>query len=173
MLLTPLVPAVSWGTSPCGCREGGFFMPHWATGNQHSLTHGHAVGYKTTRTWRSWQAMKQRCSNPKLREWPHYGGRGITVCNRWLHSFANFLEDMGPAPDDLTLDRIDVNGNYEPGNCRWATWLVQKQNRRPFEFCKRGHALEGNVYICKTQRLCRTCALERSRLNKQKHRAAA
>lgn len=77
--------------------------------------------------------MKGRCYTPTDAKFQHYGGRGITVCERWLNSFENFLSDMGERPPGLTLDRIDTNGNYEPGNCRWATPLVQSRNRR---FCK-------------------------------------
>lgn len=77
-----------------------------------------------------WEYMIQRCTNPKCRDFPLYGGRGILVCERWK-KFADFYSDMGPRPsDDLTIDRIDNDGNYEPGNCRWTTQKVQKRNFR-------------------------------------------
>ena len=74
--------------------------------------------------------MIRRCSNPKDRAYPDYGGRGIKVCPQWGSSFEAFLMDIGPIPDGLTIDRIDVNGNYEPGNCRLATITVQARNKR-------------------------------------------
>jgi hypothetical protein len=73
--------------------------------------------------------MVRRCTNPSSADWVRYGGRGITVCFRWRR-FENFLADMGPCPDDLTLDRINNEGDYEPSNCRWTTWEQQVLNRR-------------------------------------------
>jgi hypothetical protein len=75
--------------------------------------------------------MKQRCYAPSHVSYPHYGGRGIRVCERWLKSFKNFLADMGPKPGhEYSLDRIDNDGNYEPGNVRWATRIEQCRNKR-------------------------------------------
>lgn len=79
----------------------------------------------------AWVSMKTRCHNPRSLNYRGYGSRGIKVCVRWLHSFANFLADMGPRPSKLhSLDRIDNDGNYNPGNCRWATHVEQQQNTR-------------------------------------------
>lgn len=106
-------------TRSCGCLQAEI------TGRinyKHGLSH-------TIKEYGVWKAMRQRVSNPNFEGYANYGGRGIRVCSRW-DSFENFLADMGPCPQGLTLERKDVNGHYEPSNCVWATRTEQSRNQR-------------------------------------------
>lgn len=104
-------------TSSCGCAIGG------------TASHGHSCGHRVTRTYESWTNMKTRCSNPNVAAYKYYGARGVKVCKRWL-SFSNFLADMGECPDGYSIERINVNGNYTPKNCKWIPLEEQSKNRR-------------------------------------------
>lgn len=104
-------------------------MPWWQKEAQ--KTHGHASGGKLSPTYLSWRSMVYRCTKPNVSNYKYYGGRGITVCDRW-RDFANFLADMGERPEGLQLGRIDNDGNYEPGNVMWQSKSenIADRNRR-------------------------------------------
>jgi hypothetical protein len=97
--------------------------------------------------YNTWKEMYQRCYNPNCHNYKYYGSRGIKICDRWLYSFENFINDMGPRPTGLTLERIDRIGDYEPDNCKWATLEEQNRNRN---FGRREDWVKGDKNIIKS-----------------------
>ena len=125
--------------------------------------------YRCIRARNRWYAMVGRCVNVNHPAYKDYGGRGIAVCDRWLNSFDDFYFDVGDAPEGMSLDRIDNDGDYEPGNVRWATKQDQALNRRPRSHCKNGHEYnEANTHIRKSgKRQCMVCDRERKKLKRK------
>jgi hypothetical protein len=119
-------------TRSCGCLSGA-----------NHRTHGEAN--KVTPEYMCWHAIKTRCFNVGCAAYRNYGGRGITMCDRWRDSYSAFLADVGRRPSDAhSIDRIDNDGHYEPGNVRWVTGSEQQQNRRPYsEWMQRHRAADG------------------------------
>jgi len=116
----------SRGTKSCGCLQREWSSRKAKARKTHGMT--------GSREYISYQAMLTRCENEKASDYKNYGGRGISVCKRWRDSFENFYSDMGTRPEGTSLDRIDNDGNYEPGNCRWSTRLQQGNNQRTNRF---------------------------------------
>lgn len=133
-------------TKSCGCL-------HRDCARQLNFKHGHRTVDATSSEYIAWENMRARCGNPKRPDYKNYGGRGITVCDRWRGSFPNFYADMGPKPSPVhSIDRINNDGNYDPDNCRWATRSQQRRNSRSLlmtdEDIAKGHdlRLQGKTY---------------------------
>jgi hypothetical protein len=106
----------------CGCTR-------VAVVRQRITKHGATTHAARSRAYAAWISAKSRCFNPKMAHWHRYGGRGITMCDAWRNDFPAFLREMGECPPGLTLDRVNNDGHYEPGNCRWASMKEQGHNR--------------------------------------------
>jgi len=134
-------------TNSCGCFKSAI-----------NTTHG---GSRLCE-YRIWNLMRQRCSNKNLKTFKHYGGRGITVCERWRNSFDAFLDDMGRRPSEKhSIDRIDNNGNYEPGNCRWTTQRQQSRNKRTNRKILFNGLLLSVIEWCEITGVSKNCLLTR------------
>lgn len=107
--------------SNCGC-----LIKDIKRGNAYSLTHGKSKSGE----YKSWSSMIQRCTNPKHASYKNYGARGVSVCEEWLGSFEQFFADMGSRPEGHSIERIDSDKNYEPGNCKWSSRIEQQNNKR-------------------------------------------
>ncbi len=127
------------GVKSCGCfgRES---LSKIAL--ERNTVHGQNKVGAQTGAHKSWISMRERCNDKNHSSYKYYGGRGITVCERW-NKFENFFEDMGERPHGMTIDRIDNDGNYEPSNCKWSTRSEQQQNKRAYS----STGIKG-VYVC-------------------------
>jgi len=145
-------------TLSCGCILSEIALRNAAMGTTHGRTN--------STEYNIWVGIKQRCFNENHTAWARYGGRGITMCDQWRNSFETFLADVGERPSkNHTIDRIDNDGNYEPGNVRWATGVEQQANRTTSlsPTCKRGHArTPENIRVNRDgSKACRPCEHDR------------
>lgn len=109
----------------CGCLQRELIA-------QRNTRHGHKTGGRYTPEYIAWSNIIARCTKPTSQAWKNYGGRGITICDRWRHDFPAFFADIGPRPSaEHSIDRIDNDRGYEPGNVRWADQSTQAKNKRP------------------------------------------
>ena len=132
------------GTQSCGCLK--------------NCRHG----LSTSPEYQTWFGMLMRCYNPKRRYFRYYGGRGITVCDRWRNSFDDFLSDMGPRPSlEYSIDRINNNGNYEPGNCRWILKSEQSKKRRNNVLITKDGTTHSMAEWCRILRISKGCVWHR------------
>ena len=121
----------SGNSRSCGCLHREITSRRMSGENHPMYKHGHACNGQRSKEWRTWHAMIRRCTYKSMDDYERYGGRGITICPQWQHSFETFLKDVGHAPSAKhSIDRIDNNGNYEPRNVRWATNSEQIKNSR-------------------------------------------
>lgn len=127
----------SKNTTSCGCWKLEKSSKTGQANRKHGESQCGSANGQPSREYRAWHGLRDRCLSPKNKDFAKYGGRGITVCERW-NSFENFLADMGRCPPERSLDRINNDGNYEPSNCRWATPSTQNKNRRPLKRDKSG-----------------------------------
>lgn len=112
----------------CGCKRAEQAKINGA-GGRVKIKSNRNHGLSSLPVYHVWKAMRQRCINPNSKDYPDYGARGVSVCERW-NDPRNFIADMGERPEGASIDRIDTNGNYEPSNCRWATAHEQRMNQR-------------------------------------------
>jgi len=124
-------------TTSCGCRRREEFI-------RRSTKHGHSGRTASTPEYRAWASMIQRCTNRQSKAFEWYGARGISVCERWK-DFPSFLADMGSRPPGTSIERIENEGNYEPGNCKWATREEQMRNTR-----RNGNVVFNGKTMCAT-----------------------
>lgn len=116
-------PVLDGRTQSCGCLKNELIALR-------SITHGHSINRKQSSELRAYRGAKDRCYNKNSNKYHVYGARGIIMCEKWFNSFEAFFQDMGKRPKGCSLDRINVNGNYEPSNCRWATAHQQAMNKQ-------------------------------------------